>query len=129
MSETSEQALNLSKDLRRTFNTRWSSTEPPCIVYASRIPPRRPGTLRTWLGSARNFGKTRFGRFAIFDFLTPIFFFEIFFRIFFSVFHDFRQILEDLVNFGRQNQVRGGILLRMDRFSGPYDLRLVRVDV
>ena len=41
------------------------------IDNASRIPPRRPRTLRTWLGSARNFGNTRFGRFAIFDFLTP----------------------------------------------------------
>ena len=39
----------------------------------------RPFILRTWLGSARNFGKTRFGRFAIFDFLTPKFFFRIFF--------------------------------------------------
>ena len=46
------------------------------IVYASRIPPRRPRTLRTWLLSPRNFGKTRFRRFATFDFLTP----KIFFR-------------------------------------------------
>ena len=71
MSETSKQALNPCKDLWGCFNTRWCSTEPPRIVYASRIPPRRPRTLRTWLGSARNFGNTRFGRFAIFDFLTP----------------------------------------------------------
>ena len=40
---------------------------------------------------------------------------------FFFDFHDFRQILEDLVNFGRQNQVPRSILLRMDRFSGPYE--------
>ena len=40
---------------------------------------------------------------------------------FFFDFHDFRQILEDLVNFGRQNQVPRGILLRMDGFSGPYE--------
>ena len=33
-----------------------------------------PLILRTWLGSARNFGKTRFGRFATFDCLRPIFF-------------------------------------------------------
>ena len=46
-------------------------TKPKRIVNASRIPPRRPRTLRTWLGSARNFGNTRFGRFANFDFLTP----------------------------------------------------------
>ena len=32
-------------------------------------------TLRTWLRSARNFGKTRFGRFATFNFLSPKFFF------------------------------------------------------
>ena len=38
------------------------------IVYASRIPPRRRQTLRTWLRSVRNFGKARFGRFAVFDF-------------------------------------------------------------
>ena len=30
----------------------------------------RPFTPQTWLRSARNFGNTRFGRFAIFDFLT-----------------------------------------------------------
>ena len=40
------------------------------IVYASRIPPRRPRTLRTWLWLVWNFGKTLFGRFAIFVFLT-----------------------------------------------------------
>ena len=38
---------------------------------------------RTSLGSPRNFGKTRFGRFATFDFLTPKIFFRKIFRIFF----------------------------------------------
>ena len=85
----------------------------------------RPCILRTWLGSARNFGKTRFGRFAIFDFLTPKKFFrkkisvEIVFSDFFSVFRYFRQILEDLRIFGRQNQILRGILLQMVKFSGP----------
>ena len=88
------------------------------------FPPRRRRTLRTWLRSARNFGKTRFGRFAIFDFLTPIFFskkfsVDFFFSDFFSVFRYFRQILEDLGIFGRQNQLPGGILLQMVKFSGP----------
>ena len=32
-------------------------------------------------------------------------FFDKFFRLFFLDFHDFRQILKDLVNFGRQNQI------------------------
>ena len=41
------------------------------------------------------------------------------FRIFFSVFRYFRQILEDLGIFGRQNQLPGGILLQMVKFSGP----------
>ena len=82
---------------------------------ASRIPPRRRQTLRTWLRSARNFGKTRFGRFAIFDFSTPKFFFEksfrsnLFFQIFLSVFHHFRQILEERGIFGRQNRIPRGI--------------------
>ena len=31
----------------------------------------RPFTPRTWLRSASNFGKTRFRRFATFDFSTP----------------------------------------------------------
>ena len=47
-------------------------------------------------------------------------FFNVLFMIFVD-FHDFRQILEDLVNFGCQNQVPRGILLRMDGFSGPYE--------
>ena len=95
------------------------------IVCASRIPPRRPRTLRTWLRSARNFGKTRFGRFAIFEFLTPKKNFrknysvENFFFGFFLVFHHFRQILEDLRICGRQNQIPRGILLQMVKFSGP----------
>ena len=40
------------------------------------FPPRRRQTLRAWRRSVRNFGKTRFGRFAIFDFLTPKKFFR-----------------------------------------------------
>ena len=54
----------------------------------------------------------------------PEIFFEFFFENFldfFSVFRNFRQILEDLGFFGRQNQVPGGILLRMGGFSGPYE--------
>ena len=48
------------------------------------------------------------------------FFFENFSDLFlFS--HNFRQILEDLGFFGRQNRVPGGILLRMGGFSGPYE--------
>ena len=35
----------------------------------------RPFTPRTWLRSPRNFGNARFGRFANFDVLTPIFLF------------------------------------------------------
>ena len=42
-----------------------------------------------------------------------------FFSDFFSVFRYFRQILEDLGIFGRQNQLPGGILLQMVKFSGP----------
>ena len=41
-----------------------------------------------------------------------------FFSDFFSVFHDFRQILEELGIFGRQNQIPRGILLQMVKFSG-----------
>ena len=44
---------------------------------------------------------------------------RIFFSFFFSVFRYFRQILEDLGIFGRQNQLPGGILLQMVKFSGP----------
>ena len=66
----------------------------------------------------------RFRRFAIFDFLTPKKKKKrFFFRIFFSVFHDFRQILEELGIFGRENQIPGGILLQIDKFSGLYDVR------
>ena len=66
----------------------------------------RPFTPRTKLRSARNFGKTRFGRFATFDFLTPIFFCsELFFEFFSTVFHYFRYILEELGIFGRQNRI------------------------
>ena len=65
---------------KRVIDQVLSQTE---IVYAWRIPPRRPRTLRTWLGSARNFGNTRFGRFGIFDFLKPKKIFEKKNRIFF----------------------------------------------
>ena len=51
---------------------------PPRIVYASRIPLRRPRTLRTWLESARNFGQMRlddllfliFRRISVFQFFV-----------------------------------------------------------
>ena len=56
-----------------------------------------------------------------FRFFDAEIFFAIFFRIFFSVFHRFRQILEELGIFGRQNQIPGGILLQIDKFSGLYD--------
>ena len=39
----------------------------------------------------------------------------------FSVFHNFRQILEELGIFGRQNQIPGGILLLVVKFSGVQD--------
>ena len=39
-------------------------------------------------------------------------------EIFFSVFDYFRQILEDLEIFGRQNQLPRGIFLQMVKFSG-----------
>ena len=82
------------------------------IVYAPRVPPsyclrsarpaeaatnfERPFTPRTSLRSSRNFGNTRFRRFANFDFLTPKNFFRKKNRIFFSGFHHFRSILEEL---------------------------------
>ena len=47
---------------------------------------KRSFAPRTWLRSARNFGKTRFGRFATFDFFTPKIVFWIFFRNFFRFF-------------------------------------------
>ena len=56
----------------------------------------RPFTPRTSLRSPRNFGKSRFRRFATFDFLTPEkFFFGKFFHFFFG-FCDFRLILKEL---------------------------------
>ena len=84
----------VNKSISKSYLTRWGRG-PQCIVYASRILPRRPRTLRT-LQSARNFGKTRFGRFAIFDFLMPDFFFKKKFGFLFPVFRYFRQILEEL---------------------------------
>ena len=58
----------------------------------------RPFTPRTWLRSARNFGNVRFGRFATFDFSSPIFFDpeKCWFRN--SVFHCFRVIFPDPKN-------------------------------
>ena len=50
------------------------------------------GSVGSVLGSPRNFGKTRFGRFATFDFLTSKKFSD-FFSQFFTVFRDFRPIL------------------------------------
>ena len=108
--------MRLSEKVPYIFLHTASSLHEVKIVYASRIPPRRPRTLRTWLRSARNFGNTRFGRFAIFDFLTPkkiIPIFVSFFLNFFQAFHDFRQILEELGFFGRQNQVARWILLQI----------------
>ena len=46
---------------------------------------------------------------------------DFFFRIFFSVFLDFRQILEELGSFGRQNQIPRGISLLVVKFSGVQD--------
>ena len=49
----------------------------------------RPFTPRTWLRSASNFGKTRFGRFATFHFSTSKIFFREFFGskiLFFDIF-------------------------------------------
>ena len=71
------------------------------------------GSVGSVLGSLRNFGETRFGRFATFDFLTPEIFFPIFFRNFFAVFHDFRPILSRFLIFRRQNQLLHQILLQM----------------
>ena len=75
------------------------------VVYASRIPLRRPRTLRTRLQSARNFGKTRFRRFAknyFFDvelFCSRNFWFRnLFFRC-------FCQNFEELRIFRLQNQI------------------------
>ena len=79
----------------------------------------RFGRFGTSLGSSRNFGKTRFGRFATFDFLTPkksfrkLFSAIFFFRIVFSVFRNFRQILEELGFFQCQNQIPRWILLQI----------------
>ena len=74
--------------------------------------------VRAWLRSVRNFGKTRFGWFAIFDSLTPGFVFGKSYRISASVFHYFRQIVEELGIFGRQNQIPRYILLQAEKFPG-----------
>ena len=59
----------------------------------------RPFTPRTWLRLASNFVKTRFRRFATFDFSTQKVFFDENFRCQKDVFPQFRSILEELDDF------------------------------
>ena len=69
----------------------------------------RPFTPRTWLGSARNFGKTRFRRFATFDFSTSKKFLEkMFWR---SIFFQESEVLKGLWFFNPRRHVRREKLL------------------
>ena len=79
----------------------------------------RPVTPRTKLGSARNFGKTRFGRFATFHYSTPkSFFWKIFYKNFGVDFRDRFQkseVLEGLRIFNPRWQMRRQKLLPVVR--------------
>ena len=81
----------------------------------------RPFTSQTWLGSARNFGKTRFRQFRTFDFSTPNFFFvksfgrKILFFCWFCV--DWGRPRRN----GHQNQLPGQISLKIDLFWSLSD--------
>ena len=68
----------------------------------------RPFTPRTWLRSARNFGKTRFRWFAMFHFSTLNFFYESFFSKIFGVDFCFQEckVLEELWIFNPRWQMR-----------------------
>ena len=64
---------------------------------------KRPFTHRGWLGSARNFGKTRFRRFAIFVLFADFFIRFVFFRFghqFFVIFAGFWRSQDFLIRVG-----------------------------
>ena len=86
---------------RRTgFNHAGGGTPAHCLRSARSAEAatnfERPFTPRTSLRSPRNFGNARFRRFANFDVLTPKKKNRKTIWILFSVFHDFRQIFEEL---------------------------------
>ena len=84
------------------------------------------GSVGSVLGSSRNFGETRFGRFATFDFLTLKTKNSGKFSQFFTVFRDFRPILSRFLIFRRQNQLLHQILLQIHPSWGLYDQKSVR---
>ena len=92
---------------RRDGYDRSRITSPPapggCAATANF---ERPFTVRNQFGSARNFGNTRFGRFAIFDFSMSKNFVRQHVRFEKFVFRQFGEVLEDLQPIGRQNQIR-----------------------
>ena len=74
----------------------------------------RPFTPRTRLGEPSKFVKTRFRRFATFDFSAPNKIFREFFLDEKSVFHQFGQVFEEQRPNGHQNQLPRQILLQID---------------
>ena len=79
---------------------------------------KRPFTPRGWLGSARNFGKTRFRRFATFDFSTPKKFWA---RFFLQNVSGVSLVLEERGTFHRHWQIRRQKLLPVVRLFSLYD--------
>ena len=81
----------------------------------------RPCTRQTWLGTARNFAKTRFKQFRTFDFSTPEKFFWRALRTDKFVFCWFGVDLDELRRNGRRNQLLRQISLKIDLPWGLYD--------
>ena len=81
---------------------------------------KRPFTPRGWLGSARNFGKTRFRRFATFDFSTPKTFSKKNLK-FFEFFFDVSLVLEERAPFQRLWQIDREKLLPVVRLFFHYE--------
>ena len=84
----------LHANLGKTLLTKTLTTSPKCLLpkigtYSNVFDHKNSNFERsfapqTWLRSARNFGKTRFGRFATFDFSTSKNFFGFCFAKFFG---------------------------------------------
>ena len=81
---------------------------------------KRPFTPRGWLGSTRNFGKTRFRRFATFDFSTPKIVFQKNLKFFEFLFDD-SLVLEERAPFQRLWQIDREKLLPVVRLFFRYE--------
>ena len=107
-------AFDKAPRLRRRRNARSAIDVVSYHLYVNHPDFERPFSRQTWLGSARNFARTRFKRFRTFEFSTPKTIFRRKFGTDIFVFCLFGVDFGELRRNERQNQLRGQILLQID---------------